>query len=91
VVVPLFADQFFWARRTAALGAGAAPIAREQLTDSSLGAALADALTGARRRAAAEISRALAREDGVGAAIELLERRGAAPASGDGLRRQPPR
>lgn len=84
VVVPLFADQFFWARRVAALGAGAAPIPREHLTDSSLGAALTDSLTPARRRAAGDIGQALARENGIGTAIELLERRGARRAAGGG-------
>ena len=57
VVIPLFADQFFWGRQVAALGAGAPPIPRERLTGARLADALADALTpiaagpgGSRRR-----------------------------------------
>lgn len=71
VVIPLFADQFFWGRRVAALGAGAAPIPRERLTDARLADALVDAL--GRRDGARRIGRALAGENGVEAAVDVLE------------------
>jgi len=71
VVVPLFADQFFWGRRVAALGAGAPPIARERLTDARLGAALA--VASGRRDGARRIAAELAAEDGVATAIAVLE------------------
>ena len=73
VVVPLFADQFFWGRRVAALGAGAPPIARERLTDARLGAALA--VASGRRDGARRIAEELAVEDGVAVAVALLEER----------------
>ena len=71
VVIPLFADQFFWGRRVAPLGAGAPPIARERLTDARLAAALAVAV--GRRDGARRIAAELAAEDGVATAIAVLE------------------
>jgi UDP:flavonoid glycosyltransferase YjiC (YdhE family) len=73
VVIPLFADQFFWGRRVAALGAGAAPIARERLTDARLAAALAVAV--GRRDGARRLAEELAAEAGVAQAVALLEER----------------
>jgi sterol 3beta-glucosyltransferase len=73
VIIPLFADQFFWARQVAALGAAAAPIARERLTDTRLADALAVALLPDSRAAAREIARALTREDGIASAVDMLE------------------
>jgi sterol 3beta-glucosyltransferase len=73
VVIPLFADQFFWGRRVAALRAGSPPIARERLTDARLGAALAVAF--GRREGARQIAQELAAEDGVAVAVALLEER----------------
>ena len=73
VVIPLFADQFFWGRRVAPLGAGAPPIARERLTDARLAAALAVAV--GRRDGARRIAEELAVEDGVAVAVALLEER----------------
>ena len=73
VVIPLFADQFFWGGRVAALAAGAPPIPRERLTDARLADALTDALR--RRHGARRIAQALAAEDGVAAAVDLLEAR----------------
>ncbi len=73
VVIPLFADQFFWGGRVAALAAGAPPIPRERLTDARFADALTDALR--RRHGARRIAQALAAEDGVAAAVDLLEAR----------------
>ena len=72
-MIPLFADQFFWGRRVAVLGAGAPPIARERLTDARLGAALA--VASGRRDGARRIAEELAVEDGVAVAVALLEER----------------
>ncbi len=73
MVIPLFADQFFWGGRVAAPAAGAPPIPRERLTDARLADALTDALR--RRHGARRIAQALAAEDGVAAAVDLLEAR----------------
>ncbi len=55
----------------AALAAGAPPIPRERLTGARLADALTDALR--RRHGARRIAQALAAEDGVAAAVDLLE------------------
>jgi UDP:flavonoid glycosyltransferase YjiC (YdhE family) len=55
----------------AALAAGTPPIPRERLTDTRLADALTDALR--RRHGARRIAQALAAEDGIVAAVELLE------------------
>ena len=70
---PAGPDQFFWGGRVAALAAGAPPIPRERLTDARLADALTDALR--RRHGARRIAQALAAEDGVAAAVDLLEAR----------------
>ena len=67
------ARQFFWGGRVAAPAAGAPPIPRERLTGARLADALADALR--RRHGARRIAQALAAEDGVAAAVDLLEAR----------------
>lgn len=77
VVVPFFADQFFWGRRIAALGAGPAPIAREKLTTAALTDAVRDALRPPRTAAATGLGARLAAEDGTGAGVAVLERLGA--------------
>jgi sterol 3beta-glucosyltransferase len=56
VIVPYFADQPFWGRRIAAIGAGPAPIARKQLTAERLASALRVATEdGTMRRRAPEV------------------------------------
>lgn len=74
VVVPHFADQYFWGHRVAALGAGPQPIPRSELTSERLAQALSAALgdvTMAYRAAA--IGRALRAENGLGRAVALIE------------------
>lgn len=84
LVVPFLADQPFWGGRVHAIGAGPAPLPRKRFADG-LAARLAD-LTGnpgyARRAAAlGELIRA---EDGVAAAVRLMERiAGSAPVAGE--------
>jgi sterol 3beta-glucosyltransferase len=65
--------EFFWGGRVAAPAAGAPPIPRERLTGARLAAALTDALR--RRHGARRIAQALPAEDGVAAAVDLLEAR----------------
>lgn len=74
VVVPFFADQFFWGRRVAALGAGPRPVPRERLTAERVAAALSAAVDDPRfGRAARRLAERLRAEDGVAAAVRVLE------------------
>jgi len=74
VVVPFAADQPFWGKRVAALGAGPEPIPVRRLDANRLTAALRRALDDApMRQAAAEIGLRIRREDGVGNAVRLIE------------------
>jgi sterol 3beta-glucosyltransferase len=74
VIVPFFADQFFWGWRVAQLGAGPQPIPRKELSAQKLvGAirqAVGDAGMCARARVLGEQVRA---EDGIAQAVELVE------------------
>lgn len=76
VVVPFHGDQPFWGWLVAARGLGPPPIPRTRLNARRLGEAL-DRATGdpevARR--AAELGQKLRAEDGVGAAVALIEER----------------
>jgi sterol 3beta-glucosyltransferase len=75
VVVPRIADQPFWAGRVSALGVGPAPIPRRELSAERLAAAIHAATSDAGIRArAAALADGLAREDGVGAAVEAFDR-----------------
>jgi len=80
VIIPFFADQPFWGQRVAALGVGPAPVPRRKLTAERLAAAL-DAATGdpQMRRRAVEVAEALRGEDGVGAAVAIVEQFAASP------------
>ncbi len=73
VVVPHWADQFFWADRIATVGAGPRPLRRNRLTADALALRIDDAR---RRHAtrAAHIGEALRRERGVDRAVEIVER-----------------
>lgn len=75
IVVPFFADQPFWAKRVAALGVGPPPIPERKLTAERLAAAIKAAITdeGIRRRSV-ELGERLRAEDGVGTAVEIVER-----------------
>ncbi len=73
VLLPFFADQPFWGRRVADLGAGPPPIPQKRLTAENLAAAIhaatADPLITSRARDLGERIRA---EDGVATAVRLL-------------------
>lgn len=73
VVVPSFADQFFWAEQVEALGAGV-NLPRRRLTASALAAALATTRGSDLRRRAKELGTRLADENGVKRAVEELDR-----------------
>lgn len=74
VVVPFAVDQPFWGKRVAALGAGPNPIPVRALDADFLTAALTRALTEASiRQRAKEIGTRIQSEDGVGAAVKIIE------------------
>jgi len=81
VLVPHAGDQPFWARRVADMGIGPRPIPRRHLTVERLAAAMTRAVMdeGMRARAAA-IGQTIRAENGIGRAIEVIER-GMAPGS----------
>ena len=75
VVVPGFADQFFWARRLTELGVAPAPLRWRALSPDRLGSAIALAAGSAAMRRAARAARARIRaEDGVDRAVTAIER-----------------
>ncbi|MBD3575629.1 MULTISPECIES: glycosyltransferase [Streptomyces] len=75
VPVPVTADQPFWSRRVAALGAATGPIPYRDLTAESLAGELRRAVdeTGYRAQAARAAGRMTA-QDGAGAVVQRLER-----------------
>lgn len=74
VIVPFFADQPFWGRRIAALGAGPAPLPRADVTPRRLARAVAAAVEAPVRERAAALGEAVRAEDGAAAAVAVLER-----------------
>jgi sterol 3beta-glucosyltransferase len=74
IVVPFAADQPFWGRRVAALGAGPNPLPLGRFTAGTFRQALQQALADpAMRRRAAEIGAQIRAEDGVGEAVRSIE------------------
>ncbi len=74
VVVPFAADQPFWGKCVAALGAGPEPIPVKKLEAAALTAALRRALDEAdMQQRAARLGARIQAEDGVGAAVRLIE------------------
>lgn len=73
IVVPHTADQPFWGKRVAAIGAGPAPIPVKQLTSTRLVAALNLANDPVLRARAQETGRLIRMEDGVGQAVRIIE------------------
>ena len=75
VIVPFILDQFFWGARVKALGVGPDPIPRKKLTAGRLAqairAAVADTEMRRRARACGEAVRA---QDGVGEAVQVVQR-----------------
>lgn len=82
VICPFFGDQPFWGRAVHEAGLGPAPLPQRRLTAARLASALRQTVQDmTMRRAAAEMGARLTAEDGVGRAVECLERwhRGARP------------
>jgi sterol 3beta-glucosyltransferase len=74
VVVPHFADQYFWGRQVDRLGAGPPPIPRRQLTAGKLALAIDAAVNHQpMRQEAAALARRIAADGGVARAIEIFE------------------
>jgi sterol 3beta-glucosyltransferase len=77
VVLPILGDQLYWGRRVAALGAGEEPLPLGRVTPTEFAARIGRALgePGSRYAAAAgALAAAMAREPGVAAAADLIER-----------------
>jgi sterol 3beta-glucosyltransferase len=75
VLVPHMGDQPFWAHRIKQLGVGPKPIPRRQLTAARLAAAITSAVTDKDMQArAAALGERIRAEDGIGQAIEIIER-----------------
>jgi UDP:flavonoid glycosyltransferase YjiC (YdhE family) len=72
VVVPHIADQPYWGRRVQALGVGAAPIARQDLSVERLVTTIADASFPGVARAAALLGEKIRGENGVGVAAAVI-------------------
>jgi sterol 3beta-glucosyltransferase len=74
IVIPFFADQFFWGRRMCALGIGSAPIPRKELTVESLEKAIRCVLDDEGMTTRARVmAEAIKAEDGVAAAVRVVE------------------
>lgn len=74
IVVPFRHDQFFWAARSSAAGAAVSPGSRRRLTADRLARALEHALNDPLiQRRCGELASRLAAEDGVGAAVRVME------------------
>jgi UDP:flavonoid glycosyltransferase YjiC (YdhE family) len=77
VVIPFFGDQPYWGRCVHDLGVGPDPIPRKSLTAQRLAEAIRQAVSdeGMRQRAA-ELGARLQAEDGIGRAVDILDRLG---------------
>jgi sterol 3beta-glucosyltransferase len=73
VIVPHTADQPFWGKRVAAIGAGPDPIPIKRLTVQRLVTALMQTEDPAIRACAQETGRLIQQEDGVGEAVRIIE------------------
>jgi sterol 3beta-glucosyltransferase len=74
IVVPHTADQPFWGKRVHAIGAGPKPVPVHRLNDKGLASALAEAGEDAARKHAQAIGQEIRGEDGVGKAVQLIEK-----------------
>jgi UDP:flavonoid glycosyltransferase YjiC (YdhE family) len=75
IIVPHNGDQPYWGRRAQQLGIGTEPIPRKKLTADKLAAAIRDATSDPDMRAkAAELAKKIVLEDGVGLAVETVQK-----------------
>jgi sterol 3beta-glucosyltransferase len=76
VIVPFLLDQPFWARQLQELGVATAPVPRRTLSADRLAQARTQAVEDRELKdRAARLAQAMAREDGTGAAVEIIHRR----------------
>ena len=74
IIVPFLFDQFFWGERVAALGVGPAPIPHRKLSVERLSEALTSAVNDHdMRQRAAELGKKVRSENGVRAALDVIE------------------
>lgn len=73
VVIPHFADQYFWAHRLATVGVAPPPLARHRLSARRLARRLAQAAEPSMATQAGDLARRVLREDGTGHAVNYLE------------------
>jgi UDP:flavonoid glycosyltransferase YjiC (YdhE family) len=73
LVVPFAVDQPFWGRRVHAIGAGPVPIPVKKLSTEKLTQAILEGESKEYLQRAALIGRKIRSEDGVGAAVRLIE------------------
>jgi sterol 3beta-glucosyltransferase len=75
VIVPFFADQFFWGWQVNRLGAGPKPIPRKKLNVERLAGAIKQAVSdGSSQECAARLGENIRAENGVDKAVRLIER-----------------
>jgi UDP:flavonoid glycosyltransferase YjiC (YdhE family) len=73
IVIPHFADQFFWGRQVAALGAGPQPIPRQKLTAEKLAQAITQATTDpTMRQRTATLGQKIRTENGLSHALQIF-------------------
>ncbi len=74
IITPLAVDQFFWGERLSQLGVAPPPIPQRSLTAEKLGAALQQVASDTAMQARAlGLGEAIRLEDGVGAAVEIIQ------------------
>jgi sterol 3beta-glucosyltransferase len=75
VITPYTADQYFWGSHIVALGVGPRSVSYHKLTAEALAAMIRQAVTDKEmRQRAAEIGHVIEAENGVGKAVEIIER-----------------
>jgi sterol 3beta-glucosyltransferase len=75
VATPFTADQAFWGRRMRQLGVGARPVPSRQLTAARIAAMIDESVrSGEMQRRAMELGKKINSEDGVGRALEVIDR-----------------
>jgi UDP:flavonoid glycosyltransferase YjiC (YdhE family) len=75
IVIPHFADQFFWGRQVATLGAGPQPIPRQKLTAEKLAQAITQTATDpTMRQRAATLGQKIRTENGLSHALQIFNR-----------------
>jgi UDP:flavonoid glycosyltransferase YjiC (YdhE family) len=73
IIIPFFADQFFWGKRVFESGLGPRPIPRKRLSAEGLAAAIAEAVDGERMRENCRLmAERIAAEDGIARAVDAV-------------------